>query len=250
MAFGDRKNSEKSKEKIDEQVRQLYDALEKSDNTVAITGAGISIAAGGVTFEGMFSSGGRPGWVSSDPEKIYQSYYDTFLRPTFEHGPTIAHKALADLERMGKLLGIITTNGDCIHTAAGSKNVAEIQGSFQVNICTGCGKWIYDYKIWNHGSMPTCPECGSMLEPFSSYSHIGLYDPALKDARDWISKADLILIIGATGCYANTYWNYRKRDAKIIQVNPSRTYFDSEAILNIRAKADPVFEKLMEMEKE
>ncbi len=236
---------EQTDEQKDRQIEELYTSLEESCFTVAVTGAGISIAAGGVTFAGMFSHGGRPGWMSKDPDKIYQSYYDTFLRPTFEHGPTVAHQALARLEEMGKLQGIITTNGDCIHTAAGSKNVAEIQGSFQVNICTGCGKWVYDYEIWNHGKMPTCPDCGSMLEPFSSYSHIGLYDPALKKAQEWISKADLILIIGATGCYTNTYWDYRKRGVKIIQINPGRTYFDSEADLNIHREADPVFEKLM-----
>ncbi len=232
---------------MNEQIEELYDALEESCFTIAITGAGISLAAGGVTFSGMFKHG-RPGWTSGDPQKAYQSYYDTFLRPTFEHGPTVAHLALAKLEEMGKLQGIITTNGDCIHTAAGSKNVAEIQGSFQVNVCTGCGKWIYDYEIWNHGKMPTCPDCGSVLEPFSSYSHIGLYEPALKEAREWMSKADLILIIGATGCYTSTYWDYKKPGAKIIQINPGRTYFDSEASLNIREEADPVFEELMKLE--
>ncbi len=233
---------------MDEQIQKLKNYIDASQYTVAITGAGISIAAGGVTFDGMFSKGGRPGWLSSDPDQIYRSYYDTFLRPTFEHGPTVAHLALAKLEQMGKLQGIITTNGDCIHTAAGSKNVAEIQGSFQVNICNDCGKWIYDYEIWNHGTMPTCPDCGGMVVPFSSYSHIGLYEPALKQAREWMSKADLILIIGATGCYTNTYWNYRKHGVRIIQINPSRTYFDSVATLNIRAEADPVFEELMKLE--
>ncbi len=233
---------------MEKQIVQLYRALEASHFTVAITGAGISIAAGGVTFEGMFSHGRPPGWTSGDPDKMYQSYYDTFLRPTFEHGPTVAHLALARLEEMGKLQGIITTNGDCIHTAAGSQNVAEIQGSFQVNVCTGCGKWVYDYEIWNHGKMPACPDCGSMLVPFSSYSHIGLYDPAVKEAREWMSQADLILIIGATGCYTNTYWDCKKPGARIIQINPGRTYFDSEAELNIRREADPVFEDLMKLE--
>ncbi len=35
---------------------------------------------------------------------------------------------------------------------------------------------------------------------------------------------------------------------KIIQINPGRTYFDSEADLNIREEADPVFEELMKLE--
>ncbi len=236
--------------RTDEKILELYNALEKSHFTVAITGAGISIAAGGVTFEGMFKGGRRPGWTSGDPDKMYESFYDTFLRPTFEHGPTVAHLALAKLEEMGKLQGIITTNGDCIHTVAGSKNVAEIQGSFQVNVCTKCGQYDYDYEIWNHGAMPTCPHCGGMLIPYSQYSHIGLYEPAVEQAQDWMLEAELILIIGATGCYASAYWNYRKRGAEIIQINPSHTQFDRVADLNIHEKADPVFEELMKLEEQ
>ncbi len=234
---------------MDEQkILELYDAIEDSHFTVAITGAGISLAAGGVTFEGMFKNGQRPGWTTGDPQKMYDSFYDVFLRPTFEHGPTVAHKALAELEEMGKLQGIITTNGDCIHTVAGSKNVAEIQGSFQVNVCTKCGEYDYDYEIWNHGKMPTCPHCGGMLLPYSQYSHIGLYEPDLKKAQEWMSKAELVLIIGATGCYTGTYWNYMRPGTMIIQINPGRTQFDRLADLNIHEAADPVFEELMKLE--
>ncbi|MBQ6274378.1 MAG: hypothetical protein IJK63_09170, partial [Oscillospiraceae bacterium] len=43
------------------------------------------------------------------------------------------HRKLAQLESVGKLQGIITTNIDCLHSIAGSENVAEIQGSFAKN---------------------------------------------------------------------------------------------------------------------
>ncbi len=233
---------------MDEKIQELYDALNESHFTVAITGAGISIAAGGVTMNGMMRDFRGSGMGSGDPQKMYDAFDRAFFRSMFDHGPTYAHKALAELEEMGKLQGIITTNGDCLHTMAGSKNVAEIQGSYQVNVCTGCGEYTYDYNIWNHGHMPTCKKCGSMILPYAQYSHIGLYDPALRQAQEWMSEAELILIIGATGCYTSTYWSYKKRNAKIIQINPGRTYFDSEADLNIREEADPVFEKLMDLE--
>ncbi len=66
----------------------------------------------------------------------------------------------------------------------------------------------------------------------------------LKKAQDWTSRADLILVIGANGSYGNAYFNYRKRRAKVIQINPARTAFDSFASINIRAGADEVFGKL------
>ncbi|MCD8217668.1 MAG: hypothetical protein LUD01_06430 [Clostridiales bacterium] len=69
----------------------------------------------------------------------------------------------------------------------------------------------------------------------------GLHEENLKKAQDWISKAELILTIGANGSYGNAYFNYRKRGAKIIQINPGETNFDSYASINIRAGADEVF---------
>ncbi|MCD8199413.1 MAG: hypothetical protein LUD25_00365 [Coriobacteriaceae bacterium] len=232
-----------------EEIERLYEAIEESGFTVAITGAGISIAAGGCSYTGMMARGGM-GLRSSNPEKMYKAIYNIFLKAAFEHGPTIAHKALARLEEMGKLQGIITTNEDCIHTIAGSKNVAELEGGCQVNTCNDCGYRNFDYEIWNHGKMPRCPECGGIMLPYDIYSHISLWPPAVENAQEWTSKADLFLIIGTSGYFGSAYWGYRKPDAKIIQINPKRTGFDSIADLNIHEEADPVFEALMKLEED
>ncbi len=234
-------------DKMDDQILELYDALEESNFTVAITGAGISISAGGVSYAGMATRGGF-NMRSGDPESMYKGMYRVFMEPAFEHGPTVAHKALAELEAMGKLQGIITTNEDCIHTMAGSKNVAELEGSFQINTCENCGYRNYDYNIWNEGHMPLCPECGGRMLPYNIYSHIGLWEPAVRDSQDWMRQADLILVIGTSGYFGSVYWDYRKRSAKVIQINPKRTYFDSVAYLNIHKDADSVFAELMKLE--
>ncbi len=232
-------------EKNDKQIEQLYLALERSGFTLAITGAGISLAAGGVTYAGMASRSGARGMFSGDPDAMYQNFYRSFLGSMFEHGPTYAHKALAKLEEIGRMQGIITTNVDCLHTMGGSKNVAEIQGSFQVNVCTGCGNVVRDYEIWNHGKMPVCEKCGKTFLPYNIYSHAGLLNPELEKARGWMGKADLVLIIGATGCYTHMYWGYQKRGCKFIQINPGRTYFDGECELNIKRGSEEVFQELM-----
>ncbi len=237
----------RNKRDINDQVEILYRVLEESSFTVAITGAGISMSAGGCSYSGMLSRGGF-GMMSNDPEKIYKGIYNVFLKPAFENGPTVAHKALARLEEMGKLQGIITTNEDCIHTIAGSKNVAELEGGCQVNTCKECGYRNFDYDIWNHGKMPRCPECGGIMLPYDIYSHISLWPPAVEAAQDWMSKAELILIIGTSGYFGSAYWDFKRPDAKIIQINPKRTHFDAIADLNIHEEADPVFEKLMELE--
>ncbi len=232
---------------MNDQISELYDALEKSSYTVAITGAGISISAGGISFSEMLPSMSGA-LMSRNPDKMYKSLYRTFLSAGFDHGPTVAHRALAKLEEMGKLQGIITTNEDCIHTMAGSRNVAELEGSYQINTCRDCGYRNYDYNIWNQGHMPTCPQCGGIMLPYDLYSHVSLWEPAVNDSRKWISQADLILVIGTNGYYGGVYWDYRKPDAVIIQINPKKTEFDKAASLNIRQDADTVFGELMKLE--
>ena len=227
-----------------DKIQQLADYIEHSHSIIAMTGAGISVASGGVTYGQMIFSR-RSGMRRSGDSA--SSYLPTYLENMFSYQPSFAHYALADLEAEGKLIGIITTNVDCMHTIAGSKNVAEIQGSLQVNCCANCGCHYDGYEIWKQEELPKCEACGGEILPWPLYSHISLWDADVRKARTWIAKADLILVIGTNGYFGNSYWNNRKRDAVIVQINPGHTGFDSIANLNIREGSDDVFKKLKEL---
>ncbi|MCC8163524.1 MAG: hypothetical protein LIO86_10290 [Lachnospiraceae bacterium] len=219
-------------------IQKLAGYIDRSENIVATTGAGISVSGGGVTYGQMrFARRGSGGG----------SFLPTYLETMFSYEPSFAHYALADLEKEGKLIGIITTNVDCMHTIAGSRNVAEIQGSLQVNCCEKCGRHYDTYEIWRQKDLPLCESCGGSIQPWPLYSHIGLWDEDVRKARNWISKADLILVIGTHGNYGGVYWDYRRRDAVIVQINPGHTAFDRVADLNIREGSDEVFQKLKEI---
>jgi len=223
-----------------DKIQQLADYINRSNSIVATTGAGISVGGGGVTYGQMRTArrgGGRWGIGAG-------SFLPTYLETMFSYQPSFAHYALAELEAEGKLTGIITTNVDCMHTIAGSKNVAEIQGSLQVNCCAQCGRHSDGYEIWKQEELPRCEACGGEILPWPLYSHIGLWDADVRKAREWISKADLILVIGTRGNYGDVYWSYRRRKAAIVQINPGHTGFDSVANLNIRQGSDDVFQRL------
>ncbi len=230
-----------------DQIQQLSDYIDQSNQIVAITGAGISVAGGGMTYWQMSLSNRRAGVMPRFGDSgSYKSFLPTYLDNMFSYQPSFAHYALADLEKEGKLIGIITTNVDCMHTIAGSKNVAEIQGSLQVNCCSDCGRHYDSYEIWKQDELPLCESCNGEILPWPLYSHIGLWDKDVKKAQFWISRADLILVIGTQGNYGGVYWNYRNKDATIVQINPGRTGFDHAAALNIREESDVVFQKLQE----
>lgn len=232
---------------MENEIQVLQHLLNESRFTLVITGAGISVSAGIPSMHGL-NLAETMQFISvrllkSAPEHYYKVARHSFLDAIFGNGPTIAHTKLAELETEGKIRGIITTNLDGLHSLAGSKNVAEIQGSFGVNICLNCGKRKDDIRIWNQGKAPRC-ECGGLYCCYPVYSHVGLLQEAVKKAQSWASQAELVIFVGAQGMYGSVYWNYVRPSAKIVQINPGKTQFDSCAALNIREKADAVFSQL------
>ena len=78
--------------------------------------------------------------------------------------PNAAHKALAKLEKMGKLKAIVTQNIDGLHQAAGSRNVYELHGSVHRNYCSSCGKFYNFDDIYKMKGVPKC-QCGGVIKP-------------------------------------------------------------------------------------
>lgn len=233
---------------MQEQILRLQNYINGSSYTVAITGAGISMSAGIMDFSHMnfplvlqMSSSAV---LKSAPNHYYNTARKAFLDAMFENGPSVAHRKLAEYERRGLLQGVITTNIDCLHTLAGSKNVAEIQGSFGFNKCLKCGQDYNDVMIWNQGRAPLCEKCGGVIGAFPVYKHIGLLEDEVRRARSFVAQAELVIIIGARGSYGGVYYPYIRPDAKIVQINPKTTQFDDVAVLNIQKEAYVVFSLL------
>jgi NAD-dependent deacetylase len=230
---------------MDSQILRLQDYIDKSKYTVVITGAGISTSAGIKDMQHMnvleVMQMMSEVILQVAPNHYYKIAWKNFLKYMFENGPTITHRKLSELENGGKIQGIITTNIDCLHFLAGSKNVAEIQGSFGVNQCIKCGEQYNNVHIWNQRKIPRCKKCSGAISAFPVRSHVGLLSEDVRKAREWISKAELVIIIGAQGCYSGVYFDYISKYAKIVHINPNPTQFDKIAEINIHKKADEVF---------
>ncbi|WP_305082741.1 Sir2 family NAD-dependent protein deacetylase, partial [Nocardia sp. JCM 34519] len=52
--------------------------------------------------------------------------------------PSAGHRALARLERMGAVTGLITQNVDMLHTKAGQRRVIDLHGTYARVRCLGC----------------------------------------------------------------------------------------------------------------
>ncbi len=241
---------------MDEKIQKLKEYLDASSYTVAVTGAGISYMYGVRRLKQLAGEGGwqrkvTPKYIKAHPEETYALFKDAFLDATFEKGPGPVHYQLAELEKRGKLQGIVTQNLDHLHTLAGSENVVPFMGDFADTVCVDCGADYHDIDVWNHGEMPRCPKCGGCLIPvyFAQFGRgFGAHRASnewMERARDMIAQAELLLFIGTTGFHSDEYLSKMTPGTKLVQINPGSTIFDRTVDLNIRMDAEKVFDQIL-----
>ena len=137
-----------------DEIRELAEILKKSENIVFFGGAGVSTESGIPDFrsaDGLWNEKLKikctPEQLVSHtfymkyPEEFFEFYKSKLLYPDAK--PNDAHKALAELEQMGKLKAVVTQNIDGLHQAAGSQTVYELHGSVLRNYCEKCHMWSF-----------------------------------------------------------------------------------------------------------
>lgn len=195
---------------FEDRVKQLNDLIAKSNRIVFFGGAGVSTESGIPDFrstDGLYNQhdvqfdGFEPEYLLSrsclrkHPAVFYEFYRQKLDCRTIE--PNITHYKLAELEKCGKLMGIVTQNIDGLHQKAGSEAVYEIHGTTEKNYCPRCGKkYPADYIFTCSEMIPKC-ECGGMIRPDVTLYEENLPETAWSNAIYALSNADL-LIIGGT----------------------------------------------------
>ena len=113
---------------------------------VVLTGAGVSTASGipdyrGVT--GRTRTAPPMQWeefaASRDARRRYWARGQVGFRRYAGIRPNVAHEAIAHLERLGVVEGVVTQNVDGLHLQAGSRTVVELHGSLDEVLCMDCG---------------------------------------------------------------------------------------------------------------
>ena len=123
------------------------------------------------------------------PEYFYKFYREKML--PLEAEPNAAHAKLAQWEREGKLLAVVTQNIDGLHQKAGSGSVYELHGSVHRNYCTKCRKFFGPEYIRDHTPLPLCDSCGALIKPDVVLYEESLNDKCINGAVNAISQADL-----------------------------------------------------------
>lgn len=165
------------------------------------------------------------------PEAFYRFYREKIL--ILDAQPNSAHKKLCELERAGRLTGVVTQNIDGLHQAAGSRAVWELHGSIHRNICLACGRR-YDARFMLESQgVPHCV-CGGLIKPDVVLYEEPLDENVVEGAVRAIEQADLMIIGGTSlAVYpAAGLLQYFRGDA-VVQINRDPTPYDSRATLSI-----------------
>lgn len=230
---------------MNEKVKQLTKILNESNNIVFFGGAGVSTASNIPDFRsanGLFNEKLNRTFTPEQlvshtffvryPEDFYAFYKDKLVYPNAE--PNDCHRALAKLEKMGKLKAVVTQNIDGLHQMAGSKKVYELHGSIHRNYCMKCHAFYDASYILNSTGVPKCEKCGGTVKPDVVLYEEGLDDEVISGAVNAIAKADT-LIIGGTSLIVYPaaglidYFNGKN----LILINKSSTSADNKADLVI-----------------
>lgn len=220
-----------------EKIEQLQKWIDEAKHIVFFGGAGVSTESGIPDFRsatGLYTNNLSAEEIVSheyffqDPDGFYDFYKNKMMY--LDAKPNACHRKLAELEKHGKDITIVTQNIDGLHQMAGSSKVLELHGTIYKNRCLSCGKSFSAKYVKEAEGVPHCDDCGGLVKP-----EVVLYEEALDE--EVISKTILalqradLLIVGGTSLKvypAASFIDFYQGQRKVfinLNDNPLRDYF-------------------------
>ena len=254
----------------------LIDFVERHPRLFVLTGAGCSTESGIPDYR---DSDGE--WKRRPPIMYQQFLGDPLARQRYwarslagfrrmrSAQPNDAHRALAALERRGRITALVTQNVDGLHQAGGSSQVIDLHGRIDTVRCLGCnrrsarehlqrelesrnpafaaleapegpdGDADLEHAAFATFDVPACDACGGLLKPDVVFFGEGVPAARVQRAMAALEAADAMLVVGSS---LMVYSGYRFARAMadagkpIAAVNLGRTRADDLLTLKITAR--------------
>ncbi len=238
---------------------RLAELIGESGSTVALTGAGVSVPSGIPDFRTPETGL----WADVDPMEVahidvferdparFWSYYRPRFHSLGDKRPNGAHEALAELERRGRLEGVITQNIDRLHRAAGSRNVVEVHGSIETSSCTRCAAsyGLEDIDaLFDDEGVAVCSTCGGQVKPDVVLFGELLPESAMAAARQLAERAELMICVGSSLAVFPAAGLPRltlESGGRLAIVTKGPTPYDGDAELKLEGEVDEELESAL-----
>lgn len=224
----------------------LGDLIDKAEQIVLLSGAGVSRASGIPDFRSPDGLYRRDPHLPVSPEVILShdfllTYPDDFYRYYRENlfypdaKPNSIHRYFAKLEQAGKLAAVLTQNVDGLHRMAGSETVLELHGTGDRFYCVDCERELDMADALASEGAPSCPFCGGLVRPDIVLYGEPLCTPLLTAALQHIAACDLLICAGTSLRVepVASLVTYRAPHTPFVILNAEPTPYDAQADLVI-----------------
>lgn len=245
------------------QIEEVARLILTSKRIVVFAGAGLSTESGIPDFR---SPGGV--WDRYDPEDFYfqnflssevsrEKYWQMateMYEPMKKAQPNLAHLAIAEMERLGKLDCVITQNIDGLHFKAGNseEKVIQLHGTAMSVSCLGCGRRFdrdeIQERLRRGLKVPRCDDCGGPLKPATISFGQSMPERETQEAHHRSSLSDLFVVIGSSLVVqpaASMPLVAKRNGAKLIIINRDPTSYDDMADLVIHGQAGSIMDNIL-----
>ncbi len=239
-----------------EKIQILKQIIQESHSIAFFTGAGISTLSGIPDFRsknGLYASkynGKKPEkilhikYFNKHPAEFYDFYREKLLLNDVE--PNVIHLFIAELEKIGKDVTVVTQNIDGLHEKAGSTKIYNLHGTTLRNYCTSCKAEYETTYIRNTTGIPRCTKCGNIIRPDITFYGEFLNKETFKQARLDTKKADVLIVLGSSlVVYPASEIVNQYRGKHLVIINKKHTKFDLQADLVITEDFSKVFNMLL-----
>ena len=241
-------------------AERLAALIREAQPCVVLTGAGVSTESGIPDFRsptGIWARFDPMEYATiqafrRDPEKVWRFYAPRFAALTSAE-PNDAHRALAELERVGLVRAVVTQNIDLLHERAGSRDVIEVHGSIRTSTCPRCRRRypLADVlPLVEAEGLARCADCGTALKPDVVFFGELLPAEAMERASRLAREAGLLLVVGSSlEVYPVAGLPEETLDAggRLAIVNKGPTPYDARADLRIDACAGETLRRVVEL---
>jgi NAD-dependent protein deacetylase/lipoamidase len=238
--------------------------VREAQRVVVLTGAGISTDSGIPDFRGpqgvwtrnpMAEKLSNIHYYMADPEVRKAAWQARMDHTAWSAQPNDGHRAIAALEKIGKLHALITQNIDELHQLAGNSpdKVIEVHGTMRKVVCMSCGMTAPMQKALERvragEADPPCRDCGGILKSATISFGQALVPEVIDRALRTAEEADLFFAVGSTlQVYpvAGAVPAARAAGARLVIVNAEPTQFDDLAHAVFREPISQVLPSLLQ----
>lgn len=193
---------------MNKQIERLADLVQEAKIITYYTGAGTSTESGIPDYRSelgrwtvmkknnmdpvYFANKNR---ITEDPEKFFADRQENHRPPQ----PNTAHYILAEMEKNGKDIRVITQNVDGLFQKAGHRYVLELHGNHRAYHCMDCGReYLVSELERDEKKVPRCYVDGGIVRPNVVYFGENADPTTVAKARGTLRQSDLLIIAGTS----------------------------------------------------